>query len=338
MRRLNKSATISLIAILMAMPTVSAAQSAPENQTAETVTVIGSRGKPRTDVNRPVPVDVLSSKDLKTTGQTDLSQQVQFTSPSFNSTKYGINGATNFADPASLRGLAPDQVLLLINGKRRHQFSALNLNVAPGLGTVVSDMNSIPTAAVGRIEVLRDGAAAQYGSDAIAGIVNLSLNRGSNGGSVSVTSGIHKEGDGFTIKTSLNHGVEIGDGGFLNYTLEYFSADGTNRSDPFTGTIYPNAPVGYVAGTPTAAFPYLTANPRADRGVYPQGPFIVGQYGSNKNITRQAFVNAELPLQGSVIAYGFGGYSKKEIQAFGFFRAPVTFSNSSLSIFITKPP
>ena len=156
-----------------------------------TVTVIGSRGLARTDVERPVPVDIVSGRELLTTGQTDLGQQVQFNSPSFNSAKYGINGTTNYADPASLRGLAPDQVLVLVNGKRRHQFSALNLNVAPGSGTVVTDLNSIPSSAIKRIEVLRDGAAAQYGSDAIAGIVNLVLNDESSGGVVSATAGTH---------------------------------------------------------------------------------------------------------------------------------------------------
>jgi iron complex outermembrane recepter protein len=334
----NQALTTTAIALALALllPNLALAQTTSQPASTaevETVTVIGSRGKPRTDVERPVPVDVLSSSELKITGQTDLAQQVQFTSPSFNSTKFGINGATNFADPASLRGLAPDQVLLLINGKRRHQFSALNLNVSPGLGTVVSDMNSVPTAAVARIEVLRDGAAAQYGSDAIAGIVNLTLNRNSSGATVSVTTGIQSEGDGFTVKTSLNHGLGLGDGGFFNYTLEYFETEGTNRSDPFTGTIYPAAPAGYVPGNPTAAFPYLTANPRADRGVYPAGPFIVGKYGSNENITRQAFINAELPLGENLTAYAFGGYSRKDIKAFGFFRAPVTTANAVLSIF-----
>ena len=330
------------VALLSLVPATAFAQEAPSSPAAkrpatadsDTITVVGSRGKPRTDVNRPVPVDVVSAKELRSTGQTDLGQQVQFTSPSFNSSKFGVNGATNFADPASLRGLAPDQVLLLINGKRRHQFSALNLNVAPGLGTVVSDLNSIPSSAISRIEVLRDGGAAQYGSDAIAGIVNLTLNDSSEGGTASLTSGIHKQGDGFTVKAAINQGLKLGhNGGFVNYTLEYFSFDGTNRSDPFTGTIYPTAPVGYVAGTPTAAFPYLTATPRLDRNVYPQGPFVVGNYGSNRNRTYQAFVNSKVPLSDNVNFYMFGGYSRKDIQAFGFFRAPVTTGNADLSIY-----
>ena len=141
------------------------------------VTVIGSSGKPRTDVNRPVPVDVISSKELENTGQTDLDQMAQFTSPSFNSAKSGINGVANFADPASLRGMSPDQSLVLINGKRRHQFSAINNNVTVGKGTVVTDLNSIPSLAVERMEILQDGAAAQYGSDAIAGIMNHVLKK-----------------------------------------------------------------------------------------------------------------------------------------------------------------
>ena len=300
----------------------------------QAITVIGSRGKARTDVDRPVPVDVVSTEELAATGQTDLGQQIQFTSPSFNSSKYGVNGATNFADPASLRGLAPDQVLLLINGHRRHQFSALNLNVSPGLGTVVSDLNSIPTAAVQRIEVLRDGAAAQYGSDAIAGIVNLALKDSDEGGSVGITTGLNKEGDGFTIKGSINHGLKLGsNGGFINYTLEYFGTEGTNRSDPYDGILYPATPANYAVTGPTTAFPYTTANPRADRGVYPQGTFVVGNYGANRNRTYQAFVNSELPVNDEITAYLFGGYSRKDIRAFGFFRAPATASNAVLSIF-----
>jgi iron complex outermembrane recepter protein len=127
-----------------------------------TVSVIGSRGKPRTDVDRPVPVDVLSAKELQATGQVELTQQVQFSSPSFNSAKNGINGIANYADPASLKGLAPDQMLVLIEGKRYHQFAAIQTNVTVGKGTVVTDLNAVPSLALERVEILRDGAAAQY--------------------------------------------------------------------------------------------------------------------------------------------------------------------------------
>ena len=331
---------LSLVAI-MAQATVAAADqsdpgsgSTPSVSEIESVTVIGSRGIARTDVERPVPVDIVNAAELAGTGQTDLAQQVQFTSPSFNSAKYGVNGTTNYADPASLRGLAPDQVLVLINGKRRHQFSALNLNVAPGLGTVVTDLNSLPSAAIERIEVLRDGAAAQYGSDAIAGIVNLVLKEGVTGASIVSTGGMHTAGDGETYKMSINQGLALGSsGGFFNYTLEAFRFDGTNRSDPYTGPLYPATPANYAVTGRTPAFPYDTANPRRDRGVFPQGPFVVGNYGSNENRTYQAFVNAEVPVTDATTLYGFGGYSEKDITAFGFFRPAANTANSALGLF-----
>ncbi len=307
---------------------------AAEQEAQGEIVVVGSRGRPRTDVERPVPVDVVNSEELRTTGQTDLGQQVQFTSPSFNSSKYGVNGATNYADPASLRGLGPDQVLVLINGKRRHQFSALNLNVAPGRGTVVTDLNSIPTAAIKRIEVLRDGGAAQYGSDAIAGIVNLVLNDGSDGGVIDAQAGIYNEGDGETYKVAFNHGFRLGgEGGFFNYSLEFFDFAGTNRSDTFDGALYPATPANYAVTGPTPNFPYSTANPRVDRGVYPLTPFVVGNFGANENRTYQGFVNTQVPVTDDVNIYAFGGYSQKNITAFGFFRSAANFANSTLSIF-----
>ncbi|RXG11985.1 iron complex outermembrane receptor protein [Leeuwenhoekiella aestuarii] len=299
------------------------------------VVLVGSRGKPRTDVNRPVPVDVVEAKELALTGQTDLGQQIQFSSPSFNSAKYGVNGTTNYAEPATLKGMSPDQSLVLINGKRRHQFSTLNLNVSPGLGTIVTDINSIPSGALSRIEVLRDGGAAQYGSDAISGIINLNLNKSVGEGTYIGTAGIHKEGDGVTFKHSINYGFGLGkEGSYLNTTLEMFTFSGTNRSDTYTGRIYPVTPDDYDQTGPTPDFPYDTANPREDRGYYPQGDVVVGNYGSNENDTYQAFYNAGLPIgTKDWKLYSFGGVSRKDILAYGFFRAPSNFGNSALGIF-----
>lgn len=300
----------------------------------DAVVIVGSRGKPRTDVDRPVPVDVINARGLASTGQTDLGQQVQFVSPSFNSAKYGVNGTTNYADPATLKGLSPDQSLVLINGKRRHQFSTLNLNVAPGLGTVVTDLNSIPSGALKRIEVLRDGAAAQYGSDAIAGIINLNLNNSVGEVTYNGTAGIHKEGDGATFKNSINYGFGLGkENSFFNFTLETFRFEGTNRSDTFTGQIYPKTPDDYAVTGPTPDFPYDTANPRADRGVYPKGDFVVGNYGSNENDTYQAFYNSAFPINEEWKIYSFGGVSRKDILAYGFFRNPGRSSRAVLSVF-----
>lgn len=315
------------------------------------VTIVGSRGKPRTDVERAVPVDVVNATELLATGQTDLGQMVQYSSPSFNSAKYGVNGTTNYADPASLRGMGPDQSLVLINGKRRHQFSTLNLNVAPGLGNVVTDLNSIPSGAVKRMEVLRDGAAAQYGSDAIAGIINMALQDRNDGGTFVSTFGGHISSpdddasagrtftDGITFKNSLNYGFDLGkENSYFNFTLEQFTFSGTNRSDYYTGGLYPDVPEDQprdMEGNiiPTEAYPYLTEDPRGERAIYPQDDFVVGNYGSNENETRQAFVNISYPVGKGFNVYGFGGYSRKDIVAYGFFRNPGRFSRSALTIY-----
>jgi iron complex outermembrane recepter protein len=297
------------------------------------VTVIGSRGKPRTDVERAVPVDVISAKELQMTGQTDLGQMAQFTSPSFNSAKYGINGVANYADPATLRGMSPDQVLVLINGKRRHQFSALNLNVTVGKGTVVTDLNSLPSLAVDRLEILRDGAAAQYGSDAIAGIVNLNLNKSVGKGTFKTQFGQTKEGDGASYMGALNYGFKLGkENSYLNLTLHYQHADGTQRSDPFTGRIY------VAAGATPATTLIREDSTRAARGVWPTTtsgkPFYVSTYGSNPTTAYQGFANLGYPLSKEWTLYGFGGYSQKNIAAEGFFRNAIpTDANSNVAIY-----
>jgi iron complex outermembrane receptor protein len=298
----------------------------------EAVTVVGSRSnKPRTDVSRPAPVDVLNAKDLQLTGQVDLAQMVQFTSPSFNSAKYGINGVANYADPATLRGLSPDQVLVLINGKRRHQFSALNLNVTVGKGTVVTDMNTIPSLATERIEILRDGAAAQYGSDAIAGIVNIGLKKGINQGSFKSQYGVTGEGDGGTFLAALNYGFSLGKpGSYLNATLHYQFSGGTDRSDNYRGRIYTKTTATWAdedAARKASGFWAPTINPLG------YSDFKVSQYGSNQNTAYQGFVNMGYPIDDEWSFYGFGGGSQKQIVAGAFFRiAEPSDANSNIAI------
>jgi iron complex outermembrane recepter protein len=296
------------------------------------VTVVGTRSsKPRTDVSRPAPVDVLNAKDLQLTGQVDLAQMVQFTSPSFNSSKNGINGVANYADPASLRGLSPDQVLVLVNGKRRHQFSALNLNVTVGKGTVVTDMNTIPSLATERIEILRDGAAAQYGSDAIAGIINIGLKKGVNQGSFKAQYGATGEGDGGGYLAALNYGFSLGKpGSYLNATLHYQFSGGTDRSDNYRGRIY----------TKSTASWGLEDTARAAKGVWAGtngtglSNFKVSQYGSNQTTAYQGFVNLGYPINDEWSFYGFGGGSQKQIKAGAFFRlAEASDANSNPAIF-----
>ncbi len=185
------------------------------------MTVTGSRGKPRSNLERPVPVDAISLREINATGQIDLGQALHFVAPSFNAVKFGINDLAPLVDPATLRGLGQDQTLLLVNGKRRHKFAFFNLNEGHGHGLVGNDINAVPAAAVSRVEVLRDGAAAQYGSDAIAGVINMVLKNASSGGSFRVYTGTGYSDpdeattfseseiitDGETVSADLNFGL-----------------------------------------------------------------------------------------------------------------------------------
>ena len=141
----------------------------------EKISIIGSRVSGRTVDVLPVPVDILSAEALANTGQTEVGRMLQAIAPSFNFSSSSISDGTDALRPATLRGLGPDQTLVLINGKRRHQASLIHINTSVGRGTAGTDMNAIPASAIKHIEVLRDGAAAQYGSDAIAGVINIVL-------------------------------------------------------------------------------------------------------------------------------------------------------------------
>jgi iron complex outermembrane receptor protein len=141
----------------------------------EDVMVVGSRFRPRTAITSPIPIDNIKMADLESTSQTSFDKMMHYTVPSFNSTQQTISDATAHFDPADLRGLGPSRTLVLINGKRKNASSLVFINDTPGKGDVGVDMNSIPVSAIKRVEVLRDGASAQYGSDAIAGVIQLTL-------------------------------------------------------------------------------------------------------------------------------------------------------------------
>jgi iron complex outermembrane recepter protein len=147
-----------------------------EGVSLDEVVLIGSRNPARTAVDTAVPIDVIDMAELTTAGpQVSVTQILNYVAPSFSSNTQTVSDGTDHIDPAQLRGLGPDQVLVLVNGKRRHTSSLVNVNGTPGRGAVGTDLNSIPAASIKRIEVLRDGAAAQYGSDAIAGVINIVL-------------------------------------------------------------------------------------------------------------------------------------------------------------------
>ena len=161
------------------------------------VVVTGSlASEGRSNILTTAPVDVISSREIRAFAQTDVGQVLTFTAPSFQSSRQTIADGTDHLDPASLRGLGPDQVLVLVNGKRRHNQALVNVNGTVGRGSVGTDLNTIPVASIKRIEVLRDGAAALYGSDAIAGVINVQLKDDSVGVTASSTVGQTVESDG----------------------------------------------------------------------------------------------------------------------------------------------
>lgn len=223
------------------------------------VQIVGSRSTKRTAVDTPVPVDVIDVSELASkNGNVEITQILQYAAPSFNATKQSGSDGADHIVPASLRGLGPDQTLVLINGKRRHQSSLVNIFGTRGRGNSGTDLNAIPVAAIKRIEVLRDGASAQYGSDAIAGVINIVLKDDTDGVTGGITYGAYstaigegweektgeplhnvegknrldgkdKSFDGETTKLDLNYGVKVGEKGYMNFTTELFSKEKTLR-------------------------------------------------------------------------------------------------------------
>jgi len=190
---------------------------------------VGSRSTTaRTNINTPAPVDVISTKELKSFPQVEIGQILNYVAPSFSSNRQTISDGSDHIDPASLRGLT--QVLVLVNGKRRHMSSLVNINGSVGRGSVPTDLSAIPVSAIERIEVLRDGAAAQYGSDAIAGVINIILKKGAAGGEVQVGVGQFSEGDGRQGNFSANFGTALGEKGWLRVTAEQRNQNETNRA------------------------------------------------------------------------------------------------------------
>lgn len=209
--------------------------------------VLGSRSLNRTITETPVPIDVINIPDLTIKlGQFDVNQILQYNAPSFNSTRQsGADGADHI-DPATLRGLGPDQTLVLINGRRRHQSSLINIFGSRGRGNTGTDLNAIPLASIERIEILRDGASAQYGSDAIAGVVNVVLKSNINKLTGSIGTGVHeasyrtdRDYDGEEFLMNGNYGFELGENGFMNLSFDYLRKGKTNRpADPNVYSIY----------------------------------------------------------------------------------------------------
>ena len=278
------------------------------------IQIVGSRNSKRTVLNSAVPIDIINVKDVTTqSGKIEINELLQYLAPSFNANKQSGSDGADHVDPASLRGMGPDQTLVLINGKRRHQSSLINLFGTRGRGNTGTDLNAIPASAIKRIEILRDGAAAQYGSDAIAGVINIVLNDNVGELNGSVTTGVYrndaqgdflpgtpntpgyeldqngngntygkdKNYDGFSLKAGANYGVKIGkNGGFVNFTGEYLSKEKTLR---------------------------------------PSFDFRKG-FGEAEIKSYNLMANLQIPLSKSIDFYAFGGRNDRNTDAYAFTR------------------
>ncbi|MDO1514652.1 TonB-dependent receptor [Maribacter confluentis] len=192
--------------------------------------VVGSRTAPRSNTDTPLPVDVVGVKELNSTGQVTFDKALQYRIPSFNTVQTPVNDATSLLDPYEIRNMGPSRTLILINGKRKNLSALLYTQTSPGRGETGADISAIPTDAIKRVEILRDGASAQYGSDAIAGVMNIILKDSPNEGSATVRTGITSEGDGEMFGVAVNNGSSIADDkGFVNYTVDFSKVNLANR-------------------------------------------------------------------------------------------------------------
>ncbi len=322
-------------ALLGSLCVNAAEQDTKAEENIEQISVIGSRRLGRTVEDSAVPIDIIGADALKNSGFTETNALLSSLLPSFNFPQASLTDGSDHVRPAQLRGLAPDHTLVLVNGKRRHSNALLNLNGSTGRGSSSVDLNAIPANAIARIEVLRDGAAAQYGSDAIAGVINIVLKSASSGGSVAAIYGANvtemdgvpqlksvSEGsdgnlafteggdrsltDGQTLTLQGNMGFELGDNGFLNISTEYRDRHSTNRSDYDNRENYARIDDGSVDGA---------LDPRE---------LTVNRYnhnfGNGDVEDFSMFYNAGYQLTNEVDLYSFGSYSKREGEGGGFYR------------------
>ncbi len=287
------------LALALATPAALAQDSETPTErtsTLDTLIVTGTRVTDRTVAESTSPIDIITPETLQATGTTELATALSRALPSLNFPRPAITDGTSAIRPAQLRGLAPDQVLVLVNGKRRHTTALLNVNGSQGRGSSPVDLNAIPMAAIERIEVLRDGASAQYGSDAIAGVVNVVLKGSGAGGSIDARYGQYSAGDGGQWNLAGSHGMDLGQGGFLHLAAQFGEQDHTNRARPYAGT----SPGGN--------------NPELGEKRFIDGDPDVEHWGVS--------FNAEVPLGEAATLYGFGMASERDITSFAFFRAP----------------
>ena len=263
---------------------------------------VGTRAEGRSITDSPVPVDVVTEQEILETGHTEVGRVIQALIPSFNFSSSTISDGTDSVRPATLRGLGPDQVLVLVNGKRRHGSALIHVNTSVGRGTAGTDLNAIPVSAIKRIEVLRDGASAQYGSDAIAGVINIVL-KDSYDGALHTSVGQTYEGDGTRYTARLNKGFQIGEDGVLHAAVEFSSRGRTNRAGLSAQRQYG-----------VDADPINDIKERAfNRRNFRIGDAELDQFNSAFNYSN--------PIDGiGAEVYAFGDFSRAQNESGGFYR------------------
>ncbi len=273
------------------------AEDQPDEQ--DSIVVVGSRSGNARALESSAPIQVVGGDTLRDTGSRTLSEALQRTVPSFNfPTSVPSSNAASFVKGVSLRGLAADQTLVLINGKRRHATAQLNAGGGTTKGAQTVDLNSIPLSAVERVEVLLDGASAQYGSDAVAGVVNIVLKQGSEGGDIALLYGINDKGDGKTKSVEGSFGLKLPGDGFVRFAFDAWDIGRTRLSVPDTRQMY-------FAGDPREAS-------------YPNRDWF---YGSGATKRQNIFINGETTV-GGVTFYAQGSYGWRKDEGFGNLRQP----------------
>ena len=340
---------LNALIICMLAPGVAAQKNEVDPEEAPTrleeIVVIGSRILGRSITDSPVPVDLIKQEDMRNTGQLEVGRAIQRLIPSFNFSSSSISDGSDAVRPATLRGMGPDQVLVLLNGKRRHGSALIHVNTSVGRGNTGTDMNAIPMGAIKRIEVLRDGASAQYGSDAVAGVINVILKDDYEGG-FRTNYGTTYKGDGDQFVASMDKGFKVGEDGTLHATFEYRNRQRTNRAG-LTGAIqYPDTesfPLDANRdgvdkdGEPIPHFDAELNNKFLDQGHAAGTTVLVKDPGDKeKNFNRQNFrigdaeseqFSGALNFEKSIDSiwhgaeiYSFADVSRRENESGGFYR------------------
>jgi iron complex outermembrane receptor protein len=289
---------------LVGSPALAAEDQGASAETTETIIVTGTRRENRTVTQSAIPIDVFTAEDLTRQGTSDTNSLFQTVIPSFSVPQSAISLGSSFVRPPNLRGLPPDQTLVLVNSKRRHRSAVVNIDVsALSLLSQAVDLSQIPAIAIERVEVLRDGASAQYGSDAIAGVINIGLKKGDSGFTGMARYGQYYEGDGRDYQLALNKGFALGDNGFINVSAEYVNSGDTSR-----GTQRPGA--------------LQLSQERPDLDI----PDPVQKWGRTEMESQRLFVNGGFDLGDSEV-YFFGNYGHNNGRQNFNYRQPFSTTN-----------